>query len=169
MPGWEEENTLLQGLNSYRSTIKLSPLTKNKPAGCLADELADKIKDRPCVPTVAANAMPGGTGSQYLNYPKLLKKCNIDPNTTGAGIILPACVPKLVPTLVLTNYTRTGYVKYINDSKFTGVGLGSEDDWMVVVLTTSTAGGSFSPSDSVDVVYGFINIFLPLLAGFFLI
>ncbi|KNA17994.1 hypothetical protein SOVF_074700 [Spinacia oleracea] len=164
----EEENNLLQGLNSYRNSLQLPSLTKNKQAGCLADELADEIKDHPCVQTVAANAIPAGTGSQFLNYPKLLKKCKIDPNTTGNGIILPVCVRKLVPTLVLTNYTRTGYARYINDSRFTGAGLGSEDDWMVVVLTTSTLGGSFA-SNAVDVVYGLFNYFLPVLASFFLV
>lgn len=164
----DEENSLLQGLNSYRNSLQLPPLTKNKQAGCLADELADEIKDRPCVPTVAANAIPGGSATQFLNYPKLLKKCNIDPNTTGNGIILPVCVRKLEPTLVLTNYTRTGYARYVNDSRFTGAGLGSEDDWMVVVLATSTAGGSFA-SNAADVVLGLLNYFMPFLVGFFFV
>ena len=164
----DDENNLLQGLNSYRSSLQLPPLTKNKQAGCLADELADEIEDRPCVPTVAANAIPGGAGTQFEDYPKLLRKCNINPNTTANAIILPVCVSKLVPTLVLTNYTRTGYARYVNDSRFTGVGLGSEDDWMVVVLTTSSPAGSLA-SDAVDVVYGLTNYFLPLVAGLFLV
>lgn len=142
----DDENTLLQGLNSYRSSLKLPPLTKNKQAGCLADELAEEVKDHPCVATTAANAIQSGTGSPFVNYPKLLKKCDIDPNKTTDGIILPVCVKKLIPTLVLTNYTRTGYGRYINDSRFTGAGLGSEDDWMVAILTTSTPGGSFASS-----------------------
>ncbi|XP_021771897.1 uncharacterized GPI-anchored protein At3g06035-like [Chenopodium quinoa] len=164
----EEEDNLLQGLNSYRNSLQLPALTKNKQAGCLADEIADEMKDHPCVATVPANAVPGGTGTQFLNYPKLLKKCKINPNTTANGIILPVCVSKLVPTLVLTNYTRTGFARYINDTKFTGAGVGSEDDWMVVVLTTSTPGGSFA-SNAVDVVYRLFNYLLPILAGFFLV
>ncbi|KAL9248094.1 hypothetical protein vseg_021454 [Gypsophila vaccaria] len=159
----DEENNLLQGLNSYRTSLQLPALTKNKQAGCLADELAEELEDHPCVATTAANAIPAGaTGSNFINYPKLLKKCNIDPNTTTNGVILPVCVHKLVPTLVLTNYTRTGYARYINDSRFTGAGLGSEDDWMVVVLSTSTVGGSFA-SSGVGLGLPFVSVLVALL------
>ncbi|KAJ6359807.1 hypothetical protein OIU77_003918 [Salix suchowensis] len=68
--------------------------------------------------------------------------------STTEGVVLPACAPHLAPTLLLTNYTRTTYSKYINDSRFTGAGLGHEDDWMVVVLTTSTTGGDFAGATS---------------------
>ncbi|KAK9691874.1 hypothetical protein RND81_09G225900 [Saponaria officinalis] len=164
----DEENNLLQGLNSYRTTLQLPAFTKNKQAGCLADELAEELEDRPCVATTAANAIPAGSGSNFINYPKLLKKCNIDPNTTTNGIILPVCVPKLVPTLVLTNYTHTGYARYINDSRFTGAGLGSEDDWIVVVLSTSTVGGSFA-ARAVGLVVPFVSVLVALLLGILLV
>ncbi|KAJ6757213.1 hypothetical protein OIU74_026458 [Salix koriyanagi] len=68
--------------------------------------------------------------------------------STTEGAVLPACAPHLAPTLLLTNYTRTTYSKYINDSRFTGAGLGHEDGWMVVVLTTSTTGGDFAGATS---------------------
>ncbi|KAJ6434396.1 hypothetical protein OIU84_017996 [Salix udensis] len=68
--------------------------------------------------------------------------------STTEGVVLPACAPHLAPTLLLTNYTRTTYSKYINDSRLTGAGLGHEDDWMVVVLTTSTTGGDFAGATS---------------------
>ena len=70
-------------------------------------------------------------------------------------MILPVCVPKLVPTLVLTNYTHSSYAKHLNNSKYTGVGVGSEDDWMVVVLSTSTPTGSFSKAVSLVSQMGF--------------
>lgn len=93
--------------------------------------------------TTAANAILG-TGPQiYSNYQKQLSKCKIDVNTTRDGVILPVCVPKRVPSLVLTNYTRTGYSTYLNDSRFTSAGVGKEDDWVVVVLTRSSVSGSF--------------------------
>ncbi|GAB4835840.1 hypothetical protein Ancab_000756 [Ancistrocladus abbreviatus] len=166
----EEEDNLLQGLNSYRKSIGLPALTKNKNAGCLADEIADKIEDHPCTPAAAANAVPG-TGAQYPDYKKLLDKCNINPATTNDGVILPVCVPKLVPTLVLTNYTRSPYARHINDSSYTGAGIRSEDDWMVVVLTTDTPTGSLAWAVvAATVVYRAVTYFLvPMVLGLFLI
>ena len=58
---------------------------------------------------------------------------------------MPVCVRKAVATLVLTNYTNSPhYAKFLNDSMYTGVGVGTEDDWTVVVLATSTRTGSFA-------------------------
>ncbi|XP_057998780.1 uncharacterized GPI-anchored protein At3g06035-like [Hevea brasiliensis] len=131
----KDEDNVLQGLNSYRTSLRLPALTKNENAGCLADELANKLEKQPCY---------GTTSIQIDNYCELLSKCDIDINNTRNGAVLPVCVPKLVPTLALTNYTRTQYAKDLNDSRFTGAGLGSEDDWMVVVLSTDTAGGNFA-------------------------
>ena len=58
---------------------------------------------------------------------------------------MPACVPGLVPSLVLDNFTHSLYSGNLNDSKYTGIGIGSEDNWIVVVLTTNTSEGSFVP------------------------
>lgn len=59
---------------------------------------------------------------------------------------MPACVPNLVPSLVLTNFTQSQYSEHLNDTKYTGVGIGSDGDWIVVVLTTGTSEGSFVPA-----------------------
>lgn len=59
-------------------------------------------------------------------------------------MIMPACVPRLESSLVLTNFTKSQYSLSLNDSKFTGIGIGKEDDWIVVVLTTNTPEGSYS-------------------------
>ncbi|KAK3189992.1 hypothetical protein Dsin_029553 [Dipteronia sinensis] len=56
---------------------------------------------------------------------------------------MPACVPNLIPDLVLSNYTKSQYSNNLNDSKYTGVGIGSEGNWIVVILTTSTPEGSY--------------------------
>ncbi|GLT94967.1 hypothetical protein SLE2022_126760 [Rubroshorea leprosula] len=137
----DDEDNLLQGINSYRASLSLPVLTKNKNAYCAAGELADDLEDQSC----DAAAIPSpNTLSTLANYPKVASKCKIDVNTTTDGVIMPVCVRKLVPTLVLTNYTRTHYAKYLNESKYTGIGVGSEDDWTVVVLTTNTLAGSFA-------------------------
>lgn len=101
---------------------------------------------------------------QIDDYPDLLSKCGIDVNHTNEGVALPVCVPHLVPTLLLTNYTRTSYARFINASRFSGAGLGHEDDWMVVVLTTSTPRGDFAGATSL--VSTFQGRSRPLLGDF---
>ncbi|XAR52583.1 hypothetical protein NMG60_11020728 [Bertholletia excelsa] len=139
----DEEDNLLQGINSFRQSLNLPALSKNDKAGCLAGEIADLLEGQPCSTTGPITSATANSRPQIVNYPNLLDKCDIDVNSTQDGVILPVCVPKLVPTLVLTNYTRSDYAKYLNNSKYTGAGLGSEEDWMVVVLTTSTLTGNF--------------------------
>jgi hypothetical protein len=59
---------------------------------------------------------------------------------------------KLEATVVLSNYTHSDiYAKFLNNSKYTGVGLGSEHDWMVLVLTTNTTTGTFAAATSLHV------------------
>ncbi|CAI8603635.1 unnamed protein product [Vicia faba] len=83
------------------------------------------------------------------NFQRNIDKYDINMNTTTDGVILPVCVPKLEPTVVLSNYTHNDiYAKFLNNSKYTGVGLNSEDDWMVLVLTTTTPTGTLSAATS---------------------
>ncbi|XP_050224972.1 uncharacterized GPI-anchored protein At3g06035-like [Mercurialis annua] len=158
----DKEDSVLQGINSYRTSLKLPTLTKNDKAECLADEIADKLEDQPCT-TAGANSV------QLSNYPELLSKCGIDVNNTRDGAVLPVCVPKLVPTLVLTNYTHSPYGKYVNDSRFTGAGLGSEDDWMVLVLSTNNPSGSFAGANSLVSKIGLGHCLMSLLLGVMLV
>lgn len=82
---------------------------------------------------------------------------------------MPACVPNLVPSLVLANFTESQYSDFLNDTKFTGAGIGSEDNW-VVVLCTNTPGGSFAAADnSVGLVskVGLIWQWMSLVMSFF--
>jgi len=65
---------------------------------------------------------------------------------TEDGQVMPACVPGLVPDVVLTNYTKSQYNRFLNDSQFSGVGIANEGDWVVVVLSTSTGSGDYSPA-----------------------
>nr|XP_043628555.1 uncharacterized GPI-anchored protein At5g19250-like [Erigeron canadensis] len=143
----DEDDNLLIGLNSYRTTLNLSTLTENDRAECLADKVADQFKKQPCTNTTGSNTVPG-TEQEFSNFPELLEKCHLNVSTTRDGTILPACVPNLDPTLVLSNYTRSQYSISLNDTKFTGVGIGSEGDWIVVVLTTSTPEGGYSPGSN---------------------
>ncbi|KAK8548540.1 hypothetical protein V6N13_054669 [Hibiscus sabdariffa] len=126
----DEEDDLLKGINSYR-------------AECLADELADEFKNQPCTNSTGANTVPG-TEPQFANYPNLLAKCHLNVSVTRDGAVMPACVPNLVPSLVLTNFTQSQYSDNLNETKYTGIGIGSDGDWIVVVLTTSTAEGNYA-------------------------
>lgn len=86
---------------------------------------------------------------------------------------MPACVPNLVPNLVLTNFTQSQYNDNLNDTKYTGVGIGSDGDWIVVVLTTGRPEGSYSPAtgaasvaSKIGLVY---NILFLVMAAFYLL
>ncbi|KAH6762558.1 Glycoprotein membrane precursor GPI-anchored [Perilla frutescens var. hirtella] len=136
----DDEADLLQGMNSFRQSANAPALTKHHKAECVADEIADKLEGKSCASNTASSVQ-----SQLVSdYPAVLSKCKVDVNTTTDGMILPVCVPRRVPTLVLTNYTQSQNARYLNDSRFTGAGVGTEDDWTVLVLTTNTPGGSFA-------------------------
>ncbi|XP_027121258.1 uncharacterized GPI-anchored protein At5g19250-like [Coffea eugenioides] len=143
----DEEQNLLQQINSYRASLNLTALKENDKAKCLADGMADNFKDQPCTNTTGANTVPG-TESQFSDYPNILAKCHLNVTTTRDGAIMPACVPNLDPTIVLANFTDTQYANNLNDTKFTGVGIGSKNDWIVVVLTTDTPEGSYVTADN---------------------
>ncbi|CAK9147071.1 unnamed protein product [Ilex paraguariensis] len=165
----DEKANLLQGLNSYRSLVNLTSLAENSNADCFADELATQFKNQPCSNTTGADTVPG-TEPQFSNYPDLLAKCHLNITDTRDGVVMPVCVPNLVPALVLTNYTESQYTQYLNDSTYTGAGIGFEGDWIVVVLSTHTTGGSFTTDNSANSAtpVGLTKNFIPLLLGFFL-
>lgn len=165
----DEEEILLRNINSYRASLNLTTLTENDNAECLAEKIADQFKKQPCTNTTGSFTVPG-TEVQFSTYPDLLARCHLNINDTKDGVIMPVCVPRLDPTLVLTNFTQTQYSRYLNDTKYTGAGVGSEDDWIVVVLNTNTAGGSFAPADDsaalvpkVGLAFHFMSLFLGFL------
>ncbi|CAE5960365.1 unnamed protein product [Arabidopsis arenosa] len=114
----QAEDNLLQGLNSYRTAQRVPPFAKNEKADCVADEIADKLEDQPCTNhTTASTVTPGSVPPRLTNYQDILSECKVDPNTTRDALILPVCIPNRIPTLALTNYTQTGYARYLNDSR----------------------------------------------------
>ncbi|KAK7284338.1 hypothetical protein RJT34_19083 [Clitoria ternatea] len=146
----DKEDSVFKGINSFRQTKNLSPLNQVPKAACLADEVAEEIEDMPCENVKQFYPGPGLGGNLKIpNLQKHIDKCDININTTSDGVILPVCVSKLEPTVVLSNYTHSDqYAQFLNNSRYTGVGLGSEHDWMVLVLTTNTTTGSFSAAIS---------------------
>ena len=143
----DENDNLLQGINAYRVSLNLTALKKNDNAECLAGELADQFKDQPCTNTTGSNTVPG-TEPQFSDYQDLLTKCHLNATVTRDGNPMPACVPNLDPSLVLSNYTMSQYSKSLNDTTYTGAGIGSKNNWIVVILTTDTSTGNFAPSSS---------------------
>ncbi|XP_024019803.1 uncharacterized GPI-anchored protein At3g06035-like [Morus notabilis] len=138
----DEEDVLLRSINAERATLKLAALTKNVNAECFADEFADRFQDQPCANTTGAITTPGTT-TQLSNYPELLAKCNLN---VSNGLVLPVCVPNSVPNSALSDLKRSQYSNSLNDPKFTGVGIGFEDDWIVVVLTSNSTAAGVVPS-----------------------
>ncbi|KAJ0093879.1 hypothetical protein Patl1_25426 [Pistacia atlantica] len=149
--GNDEEETLLQGINKYRTSLNLTALTKNENAECLAYEFADQFKNQPCTNSTGANTV-SGSEPQLPNYPNLLAECHLNISNTKGGNIMPACVPGLTPSLVLSNFTQSQYSESLNDTKYTGVGIGSEGNWIVVVLSTSTPDGSYVTDNSASLL-----------------
>ncbi|KAI3443215.1 uncharacterized protein J3R85_000134 [Psidium guajava] len=164
-----EEDNLLQGINGYRTSLNLTALTKNDKAECLAKEMADQFKNQPCTNMTGADTVPG-TEPQFSNYPTFLANCHLNVSVTRDGAIMPACVHNLVPSLVLSNFTQSQYSGNLNDSKYTGIGISSEKDWMVVILTTNTPEGSYLTVKSASLILksSFIYQLLFLLVGFVL-
>ncbi|PIA44814.1 hypothetical protein AQUCO_01700425v1 [Aquilegia coerulea] len=164
----DEEERLLQRINSYRLSLRLSALAENDNADCLADEIADQLEDRPC-PTTINSSTPE---AQFSNYPKPLEHCHLSMNNTRDGAILLSCIPGQPKSLTVFNFTDPQYTRYLNKSKFIGAGIGSEDEWIVVVLTTNTPGGSFVASSAGNLVfkfgliYNFLALILELLVLF---
>ncbi|XP_051144104.1 uncharacterized GPI-anchored protein At3g06035-like [Andrographis paniculata] len=157
----DEEDNLLQGINSFRQSSNLPTLSKHDKANCVADEIADQLEDKSCTSVTSSPSMQ----SQVIsNYPNVLKKCKVDINTTTDGVVLPVCVPHRVATLVLTNYTHSPNSRYLNDSAFTGAGIGTEDDWTVLVLATNSPGGSFASRGS-RLLASMLPMPMPMLIG----
>lgn len=78
---------------------------------------------------------------------------------------MPVCVPKLDLIAVFTNYTRTHFAKYINDSKFAEAGVASNGDWMVVALSTNTPGGDFAGANGLVSMIGLGHCLVSFLVG----
>lgn len=145
----DEEKDLLHDINRYRQLLNLPVLTRSGKASCLADEIADDLEDKPCQDYHNYYAVPGNNPNNIPNFQKNVEKCRININTTKDGVFMPLCVPKLDSDALFLNYTKTSrFTKYLNNSKYTIAGLGSEDDWMVLILTTNTSSGDFSSATS---------------------
>ena len=74
-------------------------------------------------------------------------------NITKDAVIMPICVPKLDHDALLSNYTKSNhFTRYLNNSKHTVAGVGSKDDWMVLVISTNTSSGDFSSSSATSLL-----------------
>ncbi|KAL8515284.1 hypothetical protein ACS0TY_014123 [Phlomoides rotata] len=141
-PSTPDEDDLLQGINQFRSSSGLPPLSHNERVECLADDIADRLKNQPCTGNTSA---PQPRPSDYLD---LLTKCMLT-NATLQGIqILPVCLPKSQSSQLLNAYTTSPspYATYLNDTRFSAIGIGSDDNWTVVILTTTTPTTPATPT-----------------------
>ena len=153
----------MEDIDNYRTS--LTTLNSVNKADCLPNEITDNLEDQPCE-NVDDYFSPPGNKSNSPNMPKLAKKCDININTTTDGVIMPVCVPNLDRNAVLSNYTKSNrYAKYVNSSKYTMVGVGSENDWMVLILSTNTSTGSFSAASSLLAVAWKGQCLLTMLFG----
>ncbi|KAK9664801.1 hypothetical protein RND81_14G069400 [Saponaria officinalis] len=166
----DEEDDLLQGINKYRKSLNLTTLTENDNAACLAGQLVDQFKDQPCTNTTGSNTIPG-TEEQFPNYPDFLSHCHLNMSDTQDGAVMPACVPNLDPSLVLTNFTKSQYSRYLNDTKYTGAGIESAGNWIVVVLSSNSSSGSFENATGAASVFvsGLLSYFVAFFGILFVV
>lgn len=141
------DDKLLQSINEYRKSLNLTTLSRNANAACFADQMAQQFKNNACTNNTGAETVPG-TEVQLSNYPDLLANCHLNISNTRDGVVMPACVPGLVPAVVLSNFTKSQYSEYLNDTKYVGAGIASENYWIVVVLSTDTSAGSYEADTS---------------------
>ncbi|RDX82583.1 putative GPI-anchored protein, partial [Mucuna pruriens] len=162
----DEEKDLLHDINIYRKILNLPVLNISDKASCLADEIANDLEDTHCEDFRDYYPVPG-SNPKIPNFQKSVNKCNININTTKDGVIMPVCVPKLDPDALFSNYTKSNrYTKYLNNSKYKIAGVGSEDDWMVLIISTNnTSSGDFSSATSL-LAQPFMALYL-ILAFFF--
>ncbi|KAJ9180218.1 hypothetical protein P3X46_008490 [Hevea brasiliensis] len=153
------EGDLLKCLNCHRAFLDLPAFVKNKEAECLASEVAKDLEEKKCEEASGSNPY------QLANHTDLLSKCGINVSHSRDGVVLPVCVPNLDSIEVFTNYTRTQFAKYINDSKFAEAGLGCKGNWMVAVLSTATSEGDFAGANSLVSMIGFGHCLISFLLG----
>ncbi|OAY44095.1 uncharacterized GPI-anchored protein At3g06035 [Manihot esculenta] len=155
----DDDDDLLKCLNCHRAFLDLPTFTKNTKAECLADEVAKNLEKKSCEEAKDSNPY------ELDKHPELLSKCDINVSHTKDGVVLPVCVPKLDLIAVFTNYTRTYFAKYINDSKFAEAGVASNGDWMVVALSTNTPGGDFAGANGLVSMIGLGHCLVSFLVG----
>ncbi|KAK4750127.1 hypothetical protein SAY87_027576 [Trapa incisa] len=163
-----DEDDILKGINNYRTSKNLALLGKNDDADCLADELADLLKDQPCNSTNStgtSNSTVSVSGREATpsNYPELLQKCHINMSSALNDTIMPVCLPNEADTVVINNYTGSPvFSKRLHDSIYTGIGVGSEGNWTVVILITNSSDGSLSTTPVGSSAVG-LNSWMPFL------
>ncbi|KAJ6775364.1 hypothetical protein OIU79_018521 [Salix purpurea] len=151
----DEKQDLLKSINAYRTLfLDLPAFTKNKKANCLANEIADKL-DQSCNETTPADQV------KLDSYPDQLMDCLGTDHATDA-VVMPICAAdKADEVALLHNYTRRNqYKKSIKDASYTGAGVGSNDNWMVVVLNKNTSTWSSSAGTNGLVSGGWGRVFV---------
>lgn len=172
------EDTLLEGINNHRQYLKLSALTRTDNTQCLAEQIVSHIDDDPCNTTTTTPTHPitiatVGSSSSHpqlsTNFPRLLKDCNININSTSNGLILPICVAKFVATgLVCARCTQSQYAQYLRSSNYTEVGISAGVSWTAIVLSVKTTTTEKSAANLVSNA-SLSHCFLLLLLVLFLL
>ncbi|XP_042052649.1 uncharacterized GPI-anchored protein At3g06035-like [Salvia splendens] len=162
-----EDDDLLNGIQQYRSTLNLTALATTREAECIADEVADTFQNQPCTNATNLNATALST---IPTYTTIMTKCGLNANASNASVnsqILPTCVPNQ-QSLVISDFTSR-YVAYLNSTQFSAIGVGSEDDWLVVLLTNMTGTAINSNGASGLALTAISPVVLSLISLFILV
>ncbi|KAK9146709.1 hypothetical protein Sjap_006612 [Stephania japonica] len=135
---------LLRRFNYWRTSPQIPTVKYNYGAACVADKIADQL-ERQHQPCKAIS--PTAPEAQFSNYTEQLSECQIDVNTIKDGALIMEC-GSLEVDVVHFNFTKSQFVKYFKNTKYTTANFGAKHDLVVVVLATETPGGKFCKSTS---------------------
>ncbi|XP_022965902.1 uncharacterized GPI-anchored protein At5g19250-like isoform X3 [Cucurbita maxima] len=166
-----KEDVLFQAMNSYRKSIKLTPMNKNSKADCLVKQIAWDFDDQsPLSIFLSGSTIAPSNFSQLPSLPDYLSKCKIELNHTKNGLILPLHIPTLALNLVLHECTNSQTAKYWSKPEFTSVGIGSYEQWVVFAFATDSPPGSFSSAVNLsDLGLRHFHLVSSVLLGLFLL
>ncbi|XP_057771774.1 uncharacterized GPI-anchored protein At5g19250-like [Salvia miltiorrhiza] len=160
-----EDDDLLKGIQQYRANLNLTALATTTVAECIADEIADTYQNQSCTNATTFNAT-AFNATTFPSYAAIMSKCVLNAtNASGSSQILPTCIPNQ-QNLVVSDFTSK-YATYLNSTGYSSIGVGSEDDWLVVLLTNITG---ISPNGASGLTLAAIGpVVLPLLCLFMLV
>jgi hypothetical protein len=133
-----------------RSKLNISLLVENRGAKCVASKMLSIYEGKDCSNTTGLDTTPGEE-PQDPDLLNDLSACNVKPQSTVAGVVLPTCVEQKglsaaqAGSYAGSNYTHDVAASAVNSSDYTsfGAAVTSDNTWFVLILATNTSDGNY--------------------------